>query len=195
MRIFGNLAYKFPFISLLFLFACTGYYLPVSDGNIQQISDFSVKESDGIVYAVSLKNWYHEPQLISDNYFPVFITVNNQSRKRLDISRNDVIILDENNNQFDSVTNRELIDLIDNSISQDMIVDKYDIGNLEKKSDIIQKNIESKNNILRYSFHFGFIAAGAKKSGFVFFPEIPSKNKKITILIKNQKFTYIKSKK
>jgi len=186
--------HKLLFISFVFLFSCTHYYLPLSDGKLQQIDDFSVLEDGQIIYAVSLKNWYHDPQEISDNYFPVFITINNQTTKKLKISRDDIILLDENNNQYDSIPNQELIDLVDNSSSQNLIVDKYDIGNLDKKNERIQRNIEGKNNILRYSFHFGFIAPDAKKSGFVFFPEIPSKNNKISIIIKNHKFSYIKSK-
>jgi hypothetical protein len=175
--------------------SCSQYYLPVQDENLHHTNNFSIRESNNIIYGISLKNRYYVPEEISDNYFPIFITINNQSNHNFNISRNDVIILDENNNQYDSVSNDELINLLSDLFSQRTVIDKFDIGNLDRKNEILQKNIEGKNTIIKYSFRFGFIAPGAKKSGFVFFPEIPYKNKKITIIVKNQKFIYIKHKK
>ncbi len=58
--------------------------------------------------------------------------------------------------------------------NEEELIDTEEFFNEQKQ--VMEQWRTAQNNLITYSFHFGKILPGAKKSGFIFFPKLESGN-------------------
>jgi len=83
-----------------------------------------------------------------------------------------------------------------------LILENIDSGNepltdakliLDEQKNALEKWREAKTNLITYSLNFGEIRPGARRSGFVFFPRLLSKNNRCRILFRDKTIDFIRS--
>ena len=191
---------KFPFsivmitlsliiLSLLLLNSCTTRYYPQSTERISVVDNYAILEKDGIVFAISARLWTREPQRLSDFFTTYHIIVKNQSQQPVTISPTDIILLDEETNQYDALTANDLFEVL---FYDDYIRDKF--NPFTQTDDIFSggDRITARVNFMQDAFHFGDILPGARKAGYVFFRKIPTRNRQTTIIFRNEEIVFIR---
>ena len=195
--------YLLSLIVVIFsLVSCTIKYLPVPAQHIVISDDFAVVKESDFTFAVENQYWIKNPQNLTDYFTTFYISVKNRTSEKLDIELGDVVLLDENGNQYDAVTinyieqmllPKQLEYLIINTIEDDDHVKTTAEETLREKQDRLEEWREAKQNLLTYSFHFGNILPNAKKSGFIFFPKLPAKNNKCKVVFRSREIEFIRS--
>ena len=164
--------------------------------------DFAVVKETDFTFAVENQYWIKNPQNLTDYFTTFYISVKNRTSEKMNIEPGDVVLLDENGNQYDAVTidyieqmllPKQLEYLIINTIEDDNNIKTSSEDTLREKQDRLEEWREAKQNLLTYSFHFGNILPSAKKSGFIFFPKLPAKNNKCKVIFRNRDVEFIRS--
>jgi len=183
-----KMIYLLPLIMVIFsLVSCTIKYVPIPSPNIVISDEFAVVKKSDFTFPVENQYWIKDPQNLTDYFTTFYISVKNRTDSKLTVRNGDLALLDENGNQYDPVTieyveqmllPKQLEYLIINTIEEE---DNNKISAedaLKEKQDRLEEWRQAKQNLMKYSFHFGDILSNAKKSGFVFFSKLPSKNNK-----------------
>lgn len=158
-------------------------YLPVPSPNVTITDDYALVRQNGIVFAISDQYWTKEPQNLSDYFSTFYIMVRNVSNEKINVSAQDIYLVDENQKQYDIVLPENLYKLMDpDSEIQDP--DRFPFT-MDNQQEILQKRLLVRRNLNVESYGFGEIIPGANKSGFIYFNRLPSKIKKLTIYYKN----------
>ncbi len=174
----------------VFFISCTIKYLPFKEKGIIISEGYGIIKNDDFIFAAANEYWVKEPQNLT-NYFTTFhISISNKTKEKMKITPMDITLLDEDENQFDTVD----LEFIEKMLLPKQL-EYLVIKNIEDDSDIFrslmedQKNIleewrEAQRNLITYSFRFGETLPGAKKSGFIFFPKISSSNYSCQIIFR-----------
>lgn len=189
-RIFGMMI-------ILFLVGCTVKYLPIDDGNVTISEDFGVVKNSDYVFAAENRYWIKEPTELTNYFTSFYISIKNRTGEQQQVEVKDFALIDEKGNQYDAVSN-EYIELLIQPNQLDFVVvndsegsnllDTDDLFN-EHKS-VMERWYQSKENLIRYSFHYGTIFAGARKSGFIFFPRLEDANKRCKLIYKDAEINF-----
>ena len=174
-----------------FFISCTVKYLPVKEKGIIISEGYGIMKNDDFVFAAANEYWVKEPQNLTDYFTTFHISIRNKSEEKMKITPMDISLLDEDENQFDTVD----LEFIEKMLLPKQL-EYLVIQNIEDDSDAFrtlledQKNIleewrEAQRNLITYSFRFGEILPGAKKSGFIFFPKIFSSNNSCRIIFRD----------
>ena len=173
----------FPLLLLVLIFsACTIKYVPVQTDGVTITDDFGVKRTKAFTFAAANEYWNKEPQELTNYFTTFYISIQNRRREEIQVGMTDFGLIDQNGNQFDVVTldyiekmlaPRQIDYLLINE-NEEELIDTEEFFNEQKQ--IMEEWRIAQNNLITYSFHFGKILPGAKKSGFIFFPKLESVN-------------------
>ncbi len=173
------------------LAGCAYNYSPVSQNGIMTEEDYAiVKDSTGLS-AISYKYWYRDPQNISDYYSTFWVSIQNNTKKKISIMPSDFILLDANRNQMETVPPEMVLKFV--MRENDFSVSRFNVDN-EQLLQETNKRIESERNVMTYSFGFGDLLPNASKNGYIFFPRLPSQNNVIYLIYKGKEITFQKKK-
>ncbi|MFC1898135.1 hypothetical protein ACFLYJ_01040 [Candidatus Cloacimonadota bacterium] len=182
--------------------SCTIKYVPVASPDISITDDYAVIKGKDITFAIENQYWIKEPQNLTDYFTTFYVSIKNNTDRRISVDIEDLILLDEHDNQYDIVG----IDYIETMLlpkqieymvienieeSEEPVVDAKQI--LEEQQEALEKWREAKTNLITYSMKFGTIHPGAKRSGFVFFPRLLSKNDTCKIIFRDKTIEFIRS--
>jgi hypothetical protein len=182
--------------------SCTIKYVPVASPDISITDDYAVIKGKDITFAVENQYWIKEPQNLTDYFTTFYVSIKNNTNQKIEINSNDIILLDENDNQYD-IVDLEFIErmllpkqieylVIENiDESEEPVMDAKQV--LEDQQEALEKWRESQANLIIYSLTLGEIHPGAKRSGFIFFPRLLSKNNKCKILFRDKTIEFIRS--
>ena len=182
--------------------SCSIKYVPVASPEISITDDYAVVKSKEMTFAIENQYWIKEPQNLTDYFTTFYASIKNNTEHSIDLNASDIILLDENDNQFDLVEldfiekmllPKQIEYLIINSIeeSDDLLQDSQQF--LQDQQDALERWRKAKTNLITYSLSFGSIYPGAKKSGFIFFPRLPSQNNKCKIILRDKTIEFIRS--
>jgi len=97
--------YLLSLIMVIFsLVSCTIKYLPIPTQHIVISDDFAVVKETDFTFAVENQYWIKNPQNLTDYFTTFYISVKNRTSEKMNIELGDVVLLDENGNQYDAVT-------------------------------------------------------------------------------------------
>ena len=189
----------FPLLLLVLIFsACTIKYVPVQTDGVTITDDFGVNRTKAYTFAAANEYWNKEPQELTNYFTTFYVSIQNRKRDDLEVEMSDFGLIDQNGNQFDVVTQ----DYIENLLAPRQIdyllinenekepIDTEEFFNEQKQ--VMEDWRTAQNNLITYSFHFGKILPGAKKSGFIFFPKLESVNAKCELRYNNRIIKFIR---
>ncbi|MDP8268648.1 MAG: hypothetical protein P9L97_07975 [Candidatus Tenebribacter davisii] len=189
----------FPLLLLVLIFTgCTIRYVPVQSDGVTITDNFGVKKAKDFTFAAANEYWNKEPQKLTNYFTTFYISIQNRERKEMEVTMSDFGLIDQNGNQFDVITQ----DYIENLLAPRQIdylllnenkeepINTEDFFNEQKL--IMEKWRTARNNLLTYSFHFGKIMPGAKKSGFLFFPKLESENAECILKFNDMSINFIR---
>jgi hypothetical protein len=182
--------------------SCTIKYLPVESHDISISDDYAVMKAKDITFAIENQYWIKEPQNLTDYFTTFYVSVKNNTDERIELFRDDIILLDENDNQYDVVDLEFIEDMLLPKQIEYLVVENIDESEepitdarqyLEDQKEALEKWRESQTNLITYSLKFGTIYPKAKRSGFIFFPKLLSKNNRCKILFRGKPIDFIRS--
>lgn len=176
---------RFIFLVLLLVLifsACTIKYVPVQTDGVTITDDFGVKRTKAYTFAAANEYWNRDPQELTNYFTTFYISIQNRQREEMLVEKTDFGLIDQNGNQFDVITLNYIenllapkqIDYLLINENEEELIDTEEFFNEQKK--VLEEWRIAQNNLITYSFHFGKILPGAKKSGFIFFPKLESEN-------------------
>lgn len=189
----------FPlFLLILILTACTIKYIPVETDGVIITDDFGVKRTKAYTFAAANEYWNKEPQELTNYFTTFYITIQNREREEMQAEITDFGLIDQNGNQFDVVTQEYIenllvprqIDYLLINENEEELIDTEEFFNEQKQ--VMEQWRIAQNNLITYSFHFGKILPGAKKSGFIFFPKLESQNTECELRYNNMSINFIR---
>ncbi len=189
----------FPLLLLVLIFsACTIKYVPVQTEGITVTDDFGVKRTKAFTFAAANEYWNKEPQELTNYFTTFYITIQNRKREEMQAEITDFGLIDQNGNQLDAITQdyienllvpRQIEYLLINE-NEEELIDTEEFFNEQKQ--VMEQWRTAQNNLITYSFHFGKILPGAKKSGFIFFPKLESQNAECELRYNNMGIKFIR---
>ncbi|MDP8204162.1 MAG: hypothetical protein P9L95_06490 [Candidatus Tenebribacter mawsonii] len=189
----------FPLLLLVLIFsACTIKYVPVQTDGVTITDDFGVNRTKVYTFAAANEYWNKEPQELTNYFTTFYVSIQNRTRDELQVEINDFGLIDQNGNQFDVVTYeyiekllapRQIDYLLVNDNKEDLI-DTEEFFNEQKQ--VMEEWRTAQNNLITYSFRFGKILPGAKKSGYLFFPKLESENAECELRYDDRSIKFIR---
>jgi phage anti-repressor protein len=173
----------FSLLLLVLIFsACTIKYVPVQTDGVTIADDFGVNRTKAYTFAAANEYWNKEPQELTNYFTTFYVSIQNRTRDELQVEVNDFGLIDQNGNQFDVITHDYIekllaprqIDYLLINENKEELLDTEEFFNEQKA--VMEEWRTAQNNLITYSFHFGNIMPGAKKSGYIFFPKLESEN-------------------
>ncbi|MBN2461345.1 MAG: hypothetical protein JXB60_07030 [Candidatus Cloacimonetes bacterium] len=175
-------------ISIVFT-ACSMRYVPLPSPGVEIVEEVAVISAEDVLLTVENRYWTKEPDNLSDYFSTFFISAKNLTKSSINITPEDINLLDQFGNQFDIVST--------DYVEKMLLPDDFDLRIVElvgeKEPALVDEWREAKQNLITYSFHFGTILPGAKKSGFIFYPRLASKNIKCSVIFRNQRINFIRN--
>jgi len=173
----------FPLLLIVLMFiSCTVKYVPVQTDSVTITDDFGVNRTKAYTFAAANEYWNKDPQELTNYFTTFYISIQNRKQDELQVEMSNFALIDQTGNQYDIVTQdhienllapRQIDYLLINENEKDPI-DTEEFFNEQKQ--LMEQWRTAQNNLITYSFHFGTIMQGAKKSGFIFFPKLESAN-------------------
>ncbi|MCK5050895.1 MAG: hypothetical protein KAS53_04105 [Candidatus Cloacimonetes bacterium] len=189
----------FPMLLLVLIFsACTIKYVPVQTEGVTITDDFGVNRTKAYTFAAANEYWNREPQELTNYFTTFYVSIQNRKRDDLQVEMSDFGLIDQNGNQYDVVAQDYIenllaprqIDYLLINENEKELTDTEDFFNEQKQ--VMEKWRTAQNNLITYSFHFGKILPGAKKSGFLFFPKLESENAECELRYNNMSIKFIR---
>ena len=189
----------FPILLLVLIFsACTIKYVPVQTDGVTITDDFGVNRTKAYTFAAANEYWNKEPQELTNYFTTFYVSIQNRKRDDLEVEMSDFGLIDQNGNQFDVVTQDYIenllaprqIDYLLINENEEELIDTEEFFNEQKQ--VMEKWRIAQNNLITYSFHFGKILPGAKKSGFLFFPKLESENAECELRYNDRSIKFIR---
>ena len=127
----------------VFFISCTIKYLPFKEKGIIISEGYGIIKNDDFIFAAANEYWVKEPQNLT-NYFTTFhISISNKTKEKMKITPMDITLLDEDENQFDTVD----LEFIEKMLLPKQL-EYLVIKNIEDDSDIFRSLMEDQKNIL-----------------------------------------------
>ncbi len=173
----------FPLLLLVLIFsACTIKYVPVQTDGVTITDDFGVNRTKAYTFAAANEYWNKEPQELTNYFTTFYVSIQNRTRDELQVEMSDFGLIDQDGNQFDVITHEYIekllaprqIDYLLINESKEELIDTEEFFSEQKQ--VMEEWRTAQSNLITYSFHFGKIMPGAKKSGYIFFPKLESEN-------------------
>jgi hypothetical protein len=175
-------------ILLLSTASCTTRYQAQPTDRVSVLDNYALLETEGVAFAITPRLWTREPQRVSDFFTTFHIIVKNQTDKPLVINAEDLVLLDEERNQYDALDIPDVSHIV---FYDDFLSDKF--SPLPERGDTFSgERMTGRANLLQEAFHYGDIRPGARKSGFIFFRRLPGGNRIITILFKDEEIVFVR---
>ena len=175
-------------ILLGILFSCSVRYVPLETAGVRVENGFAIVKTADYVLTLSNRYWTKEPQNLTDYYTTFYVSIRNKTGKEMTVKPSDFVLLDENGNQFDAVLPEQVLELmIPKEINFNSLIDMT-----PEQKQMRENWQDAKNDLMYESFHFGKIYQGARKNGFIFFPQLKSQNKKCTIIFQEKKIDFVR---
>ena len=180
------------FILFVLLTSCVTNYRPLPGKHIKVSDKYAIIKTKSYTAIIDYRYWVKEPQNLSDYFTTFYLTGINNSNKPITIKPSDIYLIDQNGKQYDVVPIEEVYHLLfAGQENMQMIYEQKD--ETEYKNMILERQ-ESRKNIMSYSFSFGKLLVGAKKTGYLFFNHLPSDNKLCKIAFKNHIVKFMRTK-
>ena len=189
----------FSLLLLVLIFsACTIKYVPVQTDGVTIADDFGVNRTKAYTFAAANEYWNKEPQELTNYFTTFYVSIQNRTRDELQVEVNDFGLIDQNGNQFDVITHDYIekllaprqIDYLLINENKEELIDTEEFFNEQKA--VMEEWRTAQNNLITYSFHFGNIMPGAKKSGYIFFPKLESENAECELRYDDRSIKFIR---
>ena len=184
-------------VSLIFI-SCTIKYLPVKEKGVIISEGYGIIKDDDFVFAAANEYWIKEPQNLTDYFTTFHISITNKTKEKMKITPLDISLLDAEENQFDTVDLEFIEKMLLPKQLEYLVIQNIEENSdefhqlLEDQQNILEEWREAQRNLITYSFRFGEILPGAKKSGFIFFPKISSSNNSCHIFFNDITIKFIR---
>ena len=189
----------FSLLLLVLIFsACTIKYVPVQTDGVTVTDDFGINRTKAYTFAAANEYWNKEPQELTNYFTTFYVSIQNRTRDELQVEMNDFGLIDQNGNQYDVISHDYIekllaprqIDYLLINENKEELIDTEEFFNEQKA--VIEEWRIAQNNLITYSFHFGNIMPGAKKSGFIFFPKLESENAECELRYDDRSIKFIR---
>lgn len=112
-----NLQNKFAglaiFSLLLFLFGCaTQQLVPLSGNGMVEDKRTTFQSEGGVEVTVNSSPWFYYPRSLNDYTTPFYIEIYNGSKSKIIVNRNDITLVDDFNNQYNTLTPQAVADIV-----------------------------------------------------------------------------------
>lgn len=165
---------------------CSYRFMPVPSPQVQITEEYGIVESDEYTIIAANRYWSHEPQELSNSFLTFSLVVHNTTKSPLSIAPRDVILLDNRGNQMDIVPVESLTSMYK---PQELVMTTGPIDPMAQ-DDAWDEWLKIQQNLSSESFHFGQIAPGARKQGFIFFHRLPSSASGCTLQVLDTAITF-----
>jgi len=176
-------------VLFLLLLGCTTRYYPQPGDRITIVDNYAILEKDGFAFAITPRFWTRDPQNISDFFTTFHVVIRNTSDKPISILPGDIYLLDEEMNQYETLTAAEVADII---FYDDFMRDKFRPFP-DRFEPVTGDRLTARANLWQDAFHYGEIFPGARKSGYIFFRRLRARNVRSTILFRGEEIIFIRS--
>lgn len=175
--------YIFPLLLIVIIFsACSIKYVPLQTNDVAVADGFGILRANTFTFAAANEYWNKEPQELTNYFTTFYISIQNRKREELQVDTSDFGLIDQAGNQYDVVTYEYIenlisprqIDYLMLNDDKNGLLDTEEFFNDQKQ--VMEEWRIAQNNLITYSFRFGNILPGAKKSGYIFFPKLESDN-------------------
>jgi len=179
--------YSIAFI-LLIVSGCATRYHPQPSEYVEVSNGYGVVEVDEVTFAISQKRWTTEPHKINDYFTTYHLIVKNNSTGKIQVSAEDITLLDEERNQYDALHYTDVGDIL---FRDNYRMDKF--RPFQENSRISTDELMlARATLMQNSFHYGEIMPNARKTGYIFFYRISPRNQKSTIIFRGKEIDFIK---
>ncbi len=168
---------------LLFLYGCA-----VKTWDVVGQSELS----NGLRVSIRTNAWEYSPSNLENYVLPIYLEVENLSDVPLFLRREDVYIVDNKGNQYNSLEPKDVAGILRDYSS---IGFSFSIGYWSSPIGIwwwpyytIPYGERTYPDIINKAFTFGQIRPKNKISGFIYFPKMPKEVESITLYVKEYKF-------
>jgi hypothetical protein len=165
---------------------CSYRFMPVQSPQIRVTEEYGIVESDEYTIIAANRYWSHEPQELSNSFLTFSLVVQYTTKAPLNITPRDVLLLDERGNQMDIVPVESLTAMYK---PQELVVTAGPIDPMAQDA-AWNEWLKIQQNLSSESFHFGQIAPGARKQGFIFFHRLPSSATGCTLQVLSSAITF-----
>jgi len=166
---------------------CSLKYLPEKTPGISVLESAAILENEELYFTIENKLWTKEPEDLTDYFTTFYITIRNRTPDILEINSDDIILLDDEDNQYDIVPQDYIEQLL---LPHELEFSQF--TDSDNQAYLIDEWRKSKQNLITHSFHFGRILSGAMKSGYIFYPKLDLKSTKCKIIFKNNSIKFIR---
>ncbi len=190
LKINENILLLITVLTFVFIIVsgCATSYYPKASDRVMVENDYAIIKADDISFAISHKRWASEPQKISDYFTTYHVIIKNESSESITISYEDIILLDEDRNQYDTIRYSDVGDMM---FKDDYLIDKF-MPYHERENTRSDNLRRARASLMQNSLHFGDIMPNARKSGYIFFSRISPANEKTSILFRGVEIVFVK---
>lgn len=181
----------------LLLAGCTAKYMPIPSKTVKLSEQFGLINNPEYHFAAENRYWSKEPSSFTSYFTAFYVVIKNKNDDNMQIDVNDFALLDQGGNQYDPIPNEYLEKLIEPS--QMELLESSIVGGshfldpenqLSEQKTNYEKWQQARENLIKYSFRFGDLRSGARKSGYVFFPRLPESNKQCKLVYRNSEISF-----
>lgn len=186
-RISRKTLYKAIFcLLLLSLAACAVKYNPVETDSVTVSNGHAIIRNEKYNLITENRHWVKEPQNLSNYFTTFYVTIQNRTSDNLMVSIDEFTLLDEEGNQYDALHPDNVVKLL---IPEEIIFDP--VRELSHRQNYqMEQWREARRNLMTDSLNFGAVLPGARKSGFIFFPRVSSRNRKLELICKDYRIKF-----
>jgi len=171
------------------LAGCTTNYAPQISERVKIVDNYAVIQNEEVLFAVAPQLWTKDPQEVSNYYTTLYLTVKNQTKETITVHPNEIKILDEERNQYDVQSVEKVSEIF---LWNDPFFDRFAPFNDKFEKSLNDRTL-ARANIYQDAFSFGDIMPGAKKSGYLFFNKLPTKNKQLTVIFDGEEIVFTRN--
>lgn len=148
--------------------------------------------SDGLKVKVGSDTWKYHPSDLHHHLIPIHIEVENLRDEPVSIRREEVYLVDDKGNQYNSLEPRDVAGVLRRSYGVGF---SFGLGYWSAPVGLWWSPYYSPSardevypDILNKAFTFGQVQPKNRLSGFVYFPKVPEDTKSLTLYVKSYKF-------
>ncbi|MFN3976029.1 MAG: hypothetical protein ACK4LT_03090 [Aquificaceae bacterium] len=149
--------------------------------------------TNGLKVSIKTNAWSYSPSDLSRYVIPIYLEVVNTTDEAIELKREDVFLLDEGGNQFNSLEPRDVMALLRGDYGMGF---SFGIGYWSSPFGIwwypyytLPPREYVYPDIVNKAFTFGKLQPKARLSGFVYFPMPGEDTKRLTLYIKGYRFS------
>lgn len=175
---------------------CAIQYLPLGEPDAQIIDKAYFYRAQDTEIVAQNKFWTKEPQNLNDYFTTFYVAVKNITAEKMEITKSDFALLDQDGNQYDPLDVEQIEDMLLHNQLENYIISEIEssdedslIGYNDHRN-VLEDWRRAKKNLLLESFNFGEIYPNAKRSGYLFFPKMKPANDQLTLIYRDKPFKF-----